>query len=239
MNRALIRLTRARATLAALLPELSGEPQTRAKAALGALDQTLSDIPNADAKARELATKRAQDATRSLKPLLAAPLVETNSAKLVNSPASAMLATAEEAETTINALAQSVALKKLLPAPAAREKLEAWTRANAIFFSDDADYRDASSADRKIAELAGLMSGNALTLRIIGYTDGLGGAGRNSPLSLARANKVADELAAAGINRDRLIVVGRPNPLDISADDGTGSPNRRVEFEVGFEGEAR
>jgi outer membrane protein OmpA-like peptidoglycan-associated protein len=83
------------------------------------------------------------------------------------------------------------------------------------------------------------MSRNNLILRIIGYTDGLGGSDRNSPLSLSRANRVANDLTAAGIARDRLIVLGRPNLRDISTDEGTGSPNRRVEFEVGFEGEAR
>jgi outer membrane protein OmpA-like peptidoglycan-associated protein len=83
------------------------------------------------------------------------------------------------------------------------------------------------------------MAGNNTVVRVVGYTDGLGGADRNSPLSLSRANKVESDLIAAGVPRNRLIVLGRTDLRNISNDEGAGSPNRRVEFEVGFEGEAR
>jgi outer membrane protein OmpA-like peptidoglycan-associated protein len=82
-----------------------------------------------------------------------------------------------------------------------------------------------------------LKSGDSV-VRVVGYTDGLGGADRNSPLSLARAEKVAADLRAGGVPASRIIAIGRAMPLDISTEAGAGSPNRRVEFELGFEGEA-
>lgn len=237
-DRAAIRLTRARATLSALLADLPNDQKPRVRSALSALDQTLAGLAKGNAAAIQAEITRTRDAVANLGPLLAArPAEATQLAS--GSPGAALLATADEAEITAVALAQTVALRKSLPVSAPREKLEAWTRANAVFFSDEDAYREPQIAKKRIADLAALMSGNDLVLRIIGYTDGLGGADRNSPLSLARASRVANDLEAAGIARDRLIVLGRPNLRDISNGDGTGSPNRRVEFEVGFEGEAR
>ncbi len=238
-DRAAIRLSRARATLASLFSDLPNDEKARAKSALEAFDQTLAGLAKPDAAALQSSIARTRNELASLGPLLAARPADATTLPKAETLGAAVLAMADEAEITIVALAQTVALKKGLPTPAPRDKLEAWTRANAVFFSDDDAYREPDIAKERIAELAALMSGNDLVLRIIGYTDGLGGADRNSPLSLARANKVANDLAAAGIPRDRLIVLGRPNLRDISIDDGTGSPNRRVEFEVGFEGEAR
>ena len=65
-------------------------------------------------------------------------------------------------------------MTRLLPTLSPREKLEAWTRANAIFFSEGTEYRDPASAKRKIRELAGLMTKAGTVVRIIGYADGLG-----------------------------------------------------------------
>lgn len=238
-DRAATRLTRARATLAALVADLPNDEKPRAKSALSALDQTLAGLTKSDTAALQLAITRTRDTLATLGPLLAARPQEVTTPAAASHPGAAALAIADEAEITVVALAQTVALKKSVPAPAPRDQLEAWTRANAVFFSEDDAYREPAIAGKRIAELAELMSRNNLILRIIGYTDGLGGSDRNSPLSLSRANRVANDLAAAGIARDRLIVLGRPNLRDISTDEGTGSPNRRVEFEVGFEGEAR
>ena len=67
--------------------------------------------------------------------------------------------------------------------------------------------------------------------------DGLGGAARNSPLAATRAEKVAAALVGRGIDRARLSVIGRVNGPDLSPDLGPDSPNRRVEFELAFDGE--
>ena len=58
------------------------------------------------------------------------------------------------------------------------------------------------------------------------------------PLSQARANKIVSELTGRGVPASRLVAVGRNNIQDLSPIIGDASPNRRVEFETGFEGEA-
>lgn len=145
------------------------------------------------------------------------------------------------------ALAQVTALKRSLPPPTApvavkdsptpRQRLEAWSRANAFFFSSDASFRDPAAANRQLDELAALVKASGLLVRVVGYTDQLGGQEKNSPLSRLRAETVASGLRDRGIP-DRLIaIIGRQNAADISTVDGPLSPNRRVEIEVGFDGE--
>ena len=74
-------------------------------------------------------------------------------------------------------------------------------------------------------------------VRIVGYTDDVGTNQRNSGISLDRAVKVRQELLDRGIAAQRLSVVGRPNGPSLSQATGLNSPNRRVEFELGFERE--
>lgn len=238
-SRAATRLSRARATLASLSVDLPASEQTRAKAALAEFDRTLATIEKSGAADLTAAATRTRTATQGLATLLAARPQDAAAPAANATPVSVLLAAAEEAEIVALALAQTVALRKSLPVQTARERLEAWTRSHAIFFSQDDTYRDAAVTKKHLAELAALMAGNNAVVRIVGYTDGLGGADRNSPLSLSRANKVEADLIAAGVPRNRLVVLGRTDLRNISKDEGAGSPNRRVEFEVGFEGEAR
>ncbi len=44
-------------------------------------------------------------------------------------------------------------------------------------------------------------------------------------------------LVEKGIARDRLVTVGRINGPDIARVTGAGTPNRRVEFDIVFDGE--
>ncbi len=238
-NRAAIRLSRAISTIATLAAELPATDQGRAKSALAEFDRSLVEIEKSDANGLTAAASRTRAAIESLAPLLAARPLGSAAPAAKATPVAAVLAASEEAEIVAVALAQTVALRKSLPIQSAREKLEAWTRSHAIFFSDDDAYRDPAISKKHLAELAALLSGNNAVVRIVGYTDGLGGSDRNSPLSLSRANKVEADLVAAGVPRNRLVVLGRTELRNISNVEGTGSPNRRVEFEVGFEGEAR
>ena len=238
-NRAAVRLSRARATIASLATELPAAEQARAKAALSEFDRTLAAIKTSDAKALAAAASRTRTATETLSKLLAARPQDSAAPAADTTPVSAILAASEEAEIVSLALAQTVALRKSLPVQTAREQLEAWTRSHAIFFLEDDAYRDPAIAKKHLAELASLMSDSTAVVRIVGYTDGLGGADRNSPLSQSRASKVEADLIAAGVPRNRLVVLGRTDLRNISNEEGAGSPNRRVEFEVGFEGEAR
>jgi outer membrane protein OmpA-like peptidoglycan-associated protein len=138
------------------------------------------------------------------------------------------------------AVSQVLAFKRNLPpppGPSARDRLEAWTRAHAVFFSEDTNYRDEAIATQMLDELAALMRETKVLVRVVGYTDFKGGNERNSPLSEARSQKVAAALVSRGIPQARLATVGRKDNQDLSQVVGETSPNRRVEFEVGFEGE--
>ncbi len=143
----------------------------------------------------------------------------------------------ETAVAAVNVLA----IKKALhppPEPGPREKLEEWTRANAIFFEEEVEYRNPAKANATLSALARLMGESNLLIRVIGYTDIKGGQNPNIPLSQSRAKKVADQLVSLGVPEERVVAVGRISMTMISPYAGNNSPNRRVEFEVGFDGES-
>jgi outer membrane protein OmpA-like peptidoglycan-associated protein len=119
-------------------------------------------------------------------------------------------------------------------APSARAKLETWMGSHAVFFAKDTDYRDPQSTSAALDELAQLIKGTNVLVRVVGYTDEKGGEERNTPLSQARAQKVMADLSARGIPASRLVAVGRSDSADLSPVVGDASPNRRVEFEIGF-----
>jgi outer membrane protein OmpA-like peptidoglycan-associated protein len=118
-----------------------------------------------------------------------------------------------------------------------REKLAAAVDSKAVFFSSGVDYKDPAAAAAAIAFLTPLIKDAAALVRIVGYTDEAGGATINSPLAQQRAEKVRSDLIASGAPASLLAVVGRGDRFDISAGTGEGNPNRRVEFELGFDGE--
>lgn len=121
--------------------------------------------------------------------------------------------------------------------PGPREKLTAFAARHAIFFANGTDFRAPADAARKLDELVMLMRGNAITVRVVGYTDDSGGRTRNSPLADSRAEAVVTELTRRGIPAERLIPVGRADRLSLSTVAGAASPNRRVQFEIAFQGE--
>jgi outer membrane protein OmpA-like peptidoglycan-associated protein len=145
---------------------------------------------------------------------------------------------AEEVGLAAERFATVAAAAAQAPAPSAVERLRAFIAVNAVFFANGDDYREPARAQRIIGELAQLTKDARAILRVVGYTDERGGQGRNSPLAQTRADKVANALVALGVPRNRVVTVGRSTGPDISPSTGPDSPNRRVEFEVGFEGEA-
>ncbi|MFN3746649.1 MAG: OmpA family protein [Hyphomicrobiaceae bacterium] len=115
--------------------------------------------------------------------------------------------------------------------------LERWMGTHAIFFSEGTTYHAQGEADATLDALAERMRRTATTIRIIGYTDERGTAERNLTLALARADRVAADLARRGIDPARIRTVGRAAVLDISQRSGPSSPNRRATFEPAFVGE--
>ncbi|MEM6496761.1 MAG: OmpA family protein, partial [Pseudomonadota bacterium] len=118
-----------------------------------------------------------------------------------------------------------------------RERLEAFVKSNVIFFSNGDDFRDSAATQKVIDDLAQLLARTSAMLRIAGYTDETGRQNRNNPLAQSRADKVLELLVSKGIDRNRLISVGRANGVNLSNATGPRSPNRRVQFEIAFRGE--
>ena len=127
------------------------------------------------------------------------------------------------------------------PPPAAdssaRERLETFAHSHAVFFGAKADYRNATAAEQTLREIVPLIKDAGILVRVVGYTDEAGAAGRNSTVALERARAVQQDLIARGVPENLLTVVGRTKVADLSPNAGPLSPNRRVEFELSFLGE--
>ena len=170
----------------------------------------------------------------------------TNTAETGNlmSETEAMAVQAEQFASLTVALAQAASVKQPPveipppPAPTPREQLAAWIGAHAIFFSSETDFRNLAVTAKHLDELAQLMMASDAQLRIVGFTDEQGTSQHNSPLSQNRANVVMQELIRRGVPANRMVSVGRHDLKGISSVIGASSPNRRVEFELGFVGEA-
>ncbi len=184
-------------------------------------------------------------------PIAAAALVDVETERL-DAVAAALLEAAERRagdlilQSDLAGMKSAVAAleRRPLPSPAPppsvpspRDRLVAWTQANAIFFANNAEPRDAARTERQLTALAELMRDGDDLVRVVGYTDELGGGARNSSLSQIRAEWVAQALVSRGVPPARLVAIGRLNAIDIAPTKGQQSANRRVEFEVGFIGE--
>ena len=124
------------------------------------------------------------------------------------------------------------------PPPDPRQVLETFTARNAIFFAINAEYRDPDRAQRTIKELVELIKAAKIMVRVVGYTDMAGTVPGNVSLAQVRADKVRGDLLARGAPPNLVVAVGRRDTNDLSPAQGVDSPNRRVIFEVGYEGEA-
>lgn len=155
----------------------------------------------------------------------------------------AVVPIAKQIDTVRDRMAERIAeLEKRLeqlrpPAPTPRAMLAAFISGHAIFFGNDVDYRNSATALSTLDQLAPLVKAAGAIVRIVGYTDETGSATRNSPLAQARADRVLADLVARGSSRSSFIAVGRANGSNLAPGTGAESPNRRVEFEIAFDGE--
>lgn len=159
--------------------------------------------------------------------------------------AEAMSANAERLSALTSAVLAANAIKipepkvVVQPAPVdARTRLATFTARHAIFFTNAAEYRDRAAVERILDELAPLVREADTPMRVVGYTDEVGNLPGNAALALARAEKVRQDLLARQVPVNLLIALGRRNAQDISPAQGPDSPNRRVVFELAYEGEA-
>jgi outer membrane protein OmpA-like peptidoglycan-associated protein len=220
-------LDQARADIAALQADLS-----RARSETARADAALSE------RVAGLETKltQAQEGFRAGLKDLAAQLAQANADTQVGlgglrtALSRAEMARQVDLQTLRGELARAVA-------PTARERLETWARTHAIFFAKDTNYRQPQVTAGALGELAQLIRATKVLVRVVGYTDEKGGEERNTPLSQARAQKVVADLIGHGVPAWRLVAVGRNDVQDLSQVLGEASPNRRVEFEIGFAGE--
>ena len=122
--------------------------------------------------------------------------------------------------------------------PTARDVLDTLVRSHAIFFENGIDLRNQKQAAQVLDQLTQSLRENPdVLLRVVGYTDEKGGQALNGSLAQTRADRIVALLAERGIATSRLVAVGRLTIKDLSRNVGTGSANRRVEFEIGFPGE--
>ncbi|MEM7774386.1 MAG: OmpA family protein [Pseudomonadota bacterium] len=153
--------------------------------------------------------------------------------------ASAVAILADRIGSQTETLAQlSQARPPKMAEPTLREQITRWAQSHAVFFSDGTTFRNPDRVAQALDTLARLMKSSDVMIRVVGYTDERGGSARNIPLGQARADKVEAELLARGVRQQQVTSIGRASIRDLSDLDGRGSPNRRVEFEVGFVGEA-
>ena len=125
------------------------------------------------------------------------------------------------------------------PKASPEEELRRFTARNAIFFSTGTDFVSDKDVGELLDEAARLIQAAPGIVRVVGYTDEKGQTTQNIELAQNRANKVINGLVRRGVERKLLVGLGRPGAHGISPGAGASSPNRRVQFEMGFRGEGR
>ena len=217
------------------------EQNARASSTLAAFDTSLraasTRIAAADAKIEALTARldglegraaSAADVAVLSKEIEALPALKTGQTQISTS--------ARSTENSIAALdARVTQLQSRLDAPRAR--LAALIAEFSVFFDRDQPIDQPGLADR-LDVIAALLREAQLGLRVVGYSDDSGAAAANLTISRKRAEVVADALAARGVSRDLLSIVGRA-AADPIADPAasTRTRNRRVSFELPFDRE--
>ena len=103
-----------------------------------------------------------------------------------------------------------------------------------LYFKDDSEELTPESEMLLVEVFRTMRARGALDISVIGHTDTIGTRDYNYQLSLRRARKVADLLAAQGVDRNILDIEshGEDNLLVKTADQVREPRNRRVEITV-------
>jgi len=128
---------------------------------------------------------------------------------------------------------QYEAVRSIADSPA--ERLDRFMASTAIFFGTNDAFADDKQAEQQIQDLAGLLAGNDLRVRIVGHADDTGTESTNRVVARKRADQVMRKLVSLGIDPSRLFVVSRSSSVPIS--DVPSEGNRRVTFENVFQAE--
>lgn len=103
-------------------------------------------------------------------------------------------------------------------------------------FSFGSDHAEIRAEGRRVLDnlVAALRAPEfrALRIRVVGFTDSVGGAAANDALSLSRATSVRNYLASRGVAADRLEAEGRGerDPIAPNDKDYGRALNRRIEI---------
>jgi outer membrane protein OmpA-like peptidoglycan-associated protein len=150
-----------------------------------------------------------------------------------------LAAEAERLSTLVLSLKQAAEIIFAPVAVSANDRLRSFVARNAIFFSEGTQLVSDGLARKVLDEAAAVIKASTLMVRVVGYTDEKGDATGNRPLAKRRADVIVQELVRRGVAPARLATFGRVDGYALSQAVGSASPNRRVEFEAGFKGEAR
>lgn len=137
------------------------------------------------------------------------------------------------AEETRSRNQQYDAIRSIADSPA--ERLDRFMASTAIFFGTADAFADDKQAGQQISELAGLLAGNDLRIRVVGHADDTGTESTNRVVARKRADQVVSKLVSLGIEPSRLFEVSRSSSVPIS--DVPSEGNRRVTFENVFQAE--
>ncbi|MDX8442692.1 OmpA family protein [Mesorhizobium australafricanum] len=134
------------------------------------------------------------------------------------------------AEETKSRNQQYDAMRSIADSPA--ERLDRFMASTAIFFGTSDAFADDKEAEQQIGDLAGLLAGNDLRIRVVGHADDTGTESINRVVARKRADQVIRKLVSLGVEPARLFVVSRSSSMPIS--DVPSEGNRRVTFETVF-----
>ena len=222
----------AQSTTAALAAAERADQGAAAKAASAfaalatRIDTEIAGVLKALGETAQRESAGADEADRGTAPDLAADAMASKSERLA--------AIASVASLTMKLAPRPVAAP-VEPSP--RDKLKEIAGRSAVFFGNSLDYRDEAATARTLDALVPYLKAAQVLVRVVGYTDIAGTSAGNSTLAAERAERVRQDLIARGASASRLTAVGRAEAKDLSMSQGPESPNRRVEFEIGFDGE--